>query len=318
MADKNIVALVHGIRYEAQGIIRIELRPLADAVFPSFEPGAHIDLHLPCGINRSYSLLGSPHTLDRYVVAVLRDQNSRGGSAWIHDKLRVGTELVISAPRNHFPVDASAQKNVLLAGGIGITPIFCMYRELLLKGSSPVLIYCARSRAEAAMLDEITALGGKVYYHFDDESGSTPDLQALLRGYDKDSHFYGCGPVAMLDAFHAACEQLGYEFVHIERFTAAEIAASADARTSYEVELAQSGQTLQIQAGENLLNRLLDAGVDVGFACQEGLCGSCEVTVIDGEVDHRDSVLSPSEQATNTTMMVCVSGCKSAKLTLDL
>ncbi|MDO6462336.1 PDR/VanB family oxidoreductase [Granulosicoccaceae sp. 1_MG-2023] len=317
MSEQTITARVHAIRYEAAGINSIELRPCGDAVFPAFEPGAHIDLHLPNGIRRSYSLLNSPQEQGRYVVAVLRDRHSRGGSAWIHRELRVGDELPLSGPRNLFPLDMSASRSVLLAGGIGVTPILCMYRALMQAGAQVELIYCARSRAEAALLDEITALGGRVQFHFDDEAGA-PDLQSLLGGHAPDTHFYCCGPTPMLDSFEAVCERLGYRNVHTERFTAADVAPSAEARDSYEVELVQSGKTLLVEAGQSLLDQLLEAGVDVGFACREGICGSCEVAVIEGEVDHRDSVLSDSERAANSVMMVCVSGCKSKKLSLDL
>lgn len=317
-SNTTMSALVHTVRYEAKGINSIDLRPLSDSGFPQFEAGSHIDLHLPNGITRSYSLLNSPDDSNRYVVGVLRDQKSRGGSEWIHTQLRVGSELKISAPRNNFPMDMEAVNSVLVAGGIGITPILCMYRELLKNGREAELIYCARSRAEAALLEEIKALGGKVRYHFNDEAGTLPDLEALLHGYGKDTHFYCCGPTPMLDSFEAVCERLGYPQVHIERFAAVEVAPSEDAQDSYEVELAKSGTSLQIQPGETLLERLEEAGVDVDCSCREGVCGSCEVAVLDGEIDHRDGVLTKDERAANNTMMVCVSGCKSKKLVLDL
>ena len=318
MSNATLPALVHTLRYEAEGIISVELRPWGDTHFPRFEAGSHIDLHLPNGLIRSYSLLNSPDQPGRYVVGILRDRKSRGGSEWIHSHLRVGTQLAISAPRNNFPLDMSARHSVLLAGGIGVTPILCMYRQLLQQGKSVELIYCARSRREAAMIEEIEALGGKVRYHFDDEKGVPPDLLASLGGQPADTHFYCCGPGPMLDAFEASCAQLGYGHVHIERFAAVEVAPSADALDSYEVELKRSGKTLQVDAGMVLLDVLLEAGCDVDHSCREGVCGSCELKVLEGDVDHRDGVLTKAERAANASMMVCVSGCKSRRLVLDI
>lgn len=318
MPNQYITSKVYSIRYEAQDINSIELRPNGESLFPSFEPGAHISLHLPNGISRSYSLISAPQDRERYVIAVLLDRNSRGGSSWIHRNLRVGDEIKLSIPRNNFPVDLSAPKSVLLAGGIGVTPILSIYRELLAREKEAELIYCARSRVEAALLDTLMSLGGRTHCHFDEEAGNRPDIETLLKGYDKDTHFYCCGPTPMLDSFEAVCRKLGYGSVHTERFTSAAIVSEDSAGDYYEVELARSGITLNIAPGEKLLDRLLDAGVDVDYSCQEGICGACEVSVIDGEVDHRDSILSEDERIANTKMLVCVSACKNTKLTLDI
>ena len=323
MSNDSLTALVYQIRYEAEGIISVELRPEPGAAdFPAFEAGSHIDLKLPNGMTRSYSLYNSPADKNRYVVGILRDHKSRGGSEWVHTQLRVGSRLPISAPRNNFPLHAAAETSVLVAGGIGITPVLCMFRELLDQGKKAELIYCARKRSEAAFIGEILALaeakGGVVTLRFDEEEGTPPNLEELLHLHAKNSHFYCCGPTPMLDSFEATCEPLGYDNCHIERFAAVEIAASEYARDSYVVELAKSGATLQINAGDVLLERLEEAGVSVDCSCREGVCGSCEVAVLSGEIDHRDGVLTKDERAANNTMMVCVSGCKSEKLVLDL
>lgn len=314
----TLSALVHTLRHEAEGIISVELRPWGDTVFTPFEAGSHIDLHLPNGLVRSYSLLNAPSDQGRYVVGILRDRASRGGSRYVHEQLRVGTQLQISQPRNNFALDTRASYSVLVAGGIGITPIYCMFRQLLALGRSAELIYCARSRAEAALVDEISGLGAKVLYHFNDEKGGLPDLASYLAGRPADTHFYCCGPTPMLDAFEQTCERLGYPHAHIERFTAAEVAASEDAQDSYSVELSKSGKTVSVEPGLNLLDVLLEAGCDIEYSCREGVCGSCETRVLEGDVDHRDGVLSKAERAANKSMMVCVSGCKSRRLVLDL
>ncbi|WP_054885727.1 PDR/VanB family oxidoreductase [Pseudomonas sp. NBRC 111130] len=314
----TVSALVHTLRHEADGIISVELRPWGDTVFAPFEAGAHIDLHLPNGLVRSYSLLNSPSDQGRYVVGILRDRGSRGGSRYVHEQLRVGTQLTISQPRNHFALDTRASHSVLVAGGIGITPIYCMFRQLLALGRSAELVYCARSRREAALLEPLAELGAKVVYHFNDEKGSLPDLAHYLAGRAEDTHFYCCGPTPMLDAFEAVCEQLGYQHAHIERFTPVEVTAAEDALDRYSVELSKSGKTLEVEPGLNLLDVLLEAGCDIDHSCREGVCGSCETRVLEGDIDHRDGVLSKAERAANGSMMVCVSGCKSRRLVLDL
>ncbi|TLX56875.1 oxidoreductase [Stutzerimonas nosocomialis] len=317
MSTATTTALVHTLRYEAEGIISVELRPWGDTVFAPFEAGSHIDLHLPNGLVRSYSLLNSPSDRGRYVVGILRDRKSRGGSEFIHSQLRVGMQLTISQPRNNFHLDTAASHSVLVAGGIGITPIYCMYRQLLALGRSAELIYCARSRREAALLEEISGLEGQVVYHFDDEKGVSPDLANYLAGKPADTHFYCCGPTPMLDAFEQTCERLGYPHAHIERFAAAELPPAADAQGSYSVELKRSGKTLEIGPGDNLLEALLNAGCDIENSCREGVCGACETRVLEGEPDHRDGVLSKAERQANKSMMVCVSGCRSSRLVLD-
>ncbi|MFC3608191.1 PDR/VanB family oxidoreductase [Stutzerimonas tarimensis] len=318
MTTATTTALVHTLRYEAEGIISVELRPWGDNVFAPFEAGSHIDLHLANGLVRSYSLLNSPDERNRYVVGILRDRKSRGGSEYVHSQLRVGMQLSISQPRNNFHLEAGAGHSVLVAGGIGITPIYCMYRQLLALGRSAELIYCARSRREAALLEEIAGLPGKVVLHFDDEKRTPPDLAAYLAGRPSDTHFYCCGPTPMLDAFEGACERLGYPHAHIERFAAAELPPAVDAQGSYSVELKRSGKTLQMEPGQNLLDALLEAGCDIDNSCREGVCGACETRVLEGQPDHRDGVLSKAEREAGKSMMVCVSGCRSARLVLDV
>lgn len=317
----TLTARVHTLRYEAEGIVSVELRPALDGIeFPAFEPGAHIDLHLGNGLVRSYSLCNPSSDRGRYVVGVLEDRKSRGGSRYVHQQLRVGTTLPISAPRNNFHLEEGAERTVLVAGGIGITPVWCMLQRLVALGRRVELIYCARSRREAAFRDAIEALAGdsvQVTWHFDEEKGAPPDLAALLAGKDAGTHFYCCGPAPMLAAFEQACEVLGQAHVHIERFAAAP-AETASATQPCVVECARSGKRVEVPAGKSILDSLIDAGLQPEYSCKEGVCGACETKVLEGEVDHHDGILSQSERAANTTMMICVSGCKGSRLVLDI
>jgi len=315
--SQSLTMRVQAMRYEARGVVSIELQDPSGAQLPEFGPGAHIDLHLANGLVRSYSLCGAPEVRDRYTVGVLLDRNSRGGSRFVHEQLRVGTTLTVAAPRNHFVLDEGAAHTVLVAGGIGVTPIVCMARRLAERGRSFTMLYCARSRAEAAFVEQLSAYGDAVRFHFDDEAGAPPDLNALLAGQDAATHFYCCGPGPMLNAFESACEAHGYPNVHIERF-AADPATEAVQEGEYSVTLQRSGKNVLVPSGKSLLDAILEAGVQVEYSCREGVCGSCETAVVEGCPDHRDSVLSNSERASNKTMMVCVSGCKGPRLVLDI
>lgn len=326
MSSTTLCALVHAMRYEAEGIVSIELRPGPGAApFPSFEPGAHIDLHLPNGLIRSYSLLYPAADSQRYVIGVLHDRNSRGGSRYVHEQLRVGMTLSISVPRNNFVLHESATRSVLVAGGIGVTPMLCMLRRLAQLGKPVDFIYCARSRKETAFVDEIHALVNsaiRLSFHFDDECGGPPDLRKLLAEYPADMHdlhLYCCGPGPMLDAFERTCEALGHANMHIERFIPVADHAEAGLHAgSYSVELKRSGKTVTVPPGVSLLEALLAAGVSHDYSCKEGVCGACETKVLAGEVEHRDSILTKAERASNRSMMVCVSSCRKGPLVLDI
>lgn len=322
MSSSTLSALVHAMRYEAEGVISIEVRPAPGTVpFPAFEPGAHVDLHLPNGLVRSYSLL-EPATGGRYLIGVLHDRNSRGGSRYVHQQLRVGMTLPVSVPRNNFALHESAAHSVLVAGGIGVTPMLCMLRRLAELGKPVDFIYCARSRKEAAFVDEISALANsaiRLSFHFNDECGGSPDLRKLLGEYAADTHLYCCGPGPMLDAFERTCDALGYANVHIERFTPlVDHGGEALNADCYSVELKRSGKTVTVPPGVSLLDALLAAGVSHDYSCKEGVCGACETKVLAGEVEHRDSILTKAERASNKSMMVCVSGCRKGPLVLDI
>lgn len=309
-------ATVQAIRHEAQRVISIELRPPRGSMFPAFDAGSHIDLYLPNGMMRSYSLCNAAEDNDRYVIGVLKVEDSRGGSRYVHEQLRVGAEIEISRPRNNFRLHEDALHTVLIAGGIGITPILSMARRLCGLGHSIELLYCARSRREAAFVEEIDSLGIQVKWHFDDEQDERVDLAQFLASRRGDAHFYACGPTAMLDDFERLSNALGLTQVHLERFVAR--GALAQSTSPYRVELKRSGRSLEVAPGNTLLQTLLDAGIEVQHGCKQGVCGACKTRVLSGEPDHRDTVLSASERASKAVMTVCVSGCNGESLTLDL
>jgi ferredoxin-NADP reductase len=319
---KTLSARIHQIRLEAQEIVSLELRPSDNTErWPAAGPGAHVDLHLAPGLARSYSLVEA--TPQQYVLAVLRDRNSRGGSRHVHEQLRVGQTIEISHPRNHFVLDESAEMTVLLAGGIGITPLYAMLKRLAELGRRGHLIYCARSRGDAAFIQEISTLCSdnisvQCTYIFDDENGGPPDIAQILSGYGPDAHYYCCGPARMIDAFESACQQMQLPNVHVERFAAVQQSSVSTPTLGYTVELRKTGKSLVVPAGANLLDSLIEAGCSVSFSCHEGVCGSCETRVLEGDIEHRDGILTRDERAANKSMMVCVSTCRSSKLVLDM
>jgi ferredoxin-NADP reductase len=296
----------------AVNLYRFE-RPDGGAL-PAAEPGAHIDVHLPNGVERQYSLTEWSPQPHAYHVAIKRDPDSRGGSAYIHEELRVGTLLSISAPRNNFPLDEGPAPSVLIAGGIGITPIWCMARKLEQLGRDWTLHYACRARSEAAFLAPIEA-SGHAHLHFDQEqNGAVLNVAAIVAGAPREAHLYCCGPAPMLKAFEAATTGWPADRLHVEYFTPK---FERDLSGGYVVELARSGRTFQVPPGETILEVLRAAGIEVETSCEEGVCGSCETRVLAGVPDHRDAILSAQERAENKTMFICCSGAKSERLVLD-
>jgi ferredoxin-NADP reductase len=328
MPSHPLSARIHQLRHEAEGIVSVELRPAGPtASFPPVEAGAHVDVHLPNGIVRSYSLSNMPGETHRYVLGVLNDRASRGGSRFVHEQLRVGTVIGLSNPRNHFKLDESGEASVLVAGGIGITPLLSMLQRLGALGRKVHMIYCARSRREAGFLEDVarlTAATGALTLHFDDERGGPPDLKALMAPYvGANTHFYACGPAPMLAAYEAALAALGQGNVHLERFAAAPAVHAATEKAEaaggeYTVELRKSNRVITVKPGQKLLDAVLDAGISADYSCCDGICGACETPVLEGEVEHHDSLLTDDERAANKTMMICVSRAKGDKLVLDL
>jgi vanillate O-demethylase ferredoxin subunit len=308
---------VKRISFEAQGVLGFELRPVNTQPLPAFTAGAHVDLHLQNGSIRSYSLLNPQTESHRYLIAVNRDAASRGGSKYLHENIRPGDVLTVSPPRNNFPLNEDAQESVFIAGGIGVTPILAMVHRLESLGKSWRLHYCARTRKSAAYVEELIALGSdRVRLTFDGEDGGQIlDLAAVVASAAPGAHLYCCGPTGMLSAFERATAAIASDRVHLEYFAATRAAA---VEGGFAIDLAKSGRTLLVPPGRSILDVLIEAGVDIHFSCAEGICGSCETRVLAGTPDHRDLVLSTDEKASNRTMMICCSGCKSDKLVLDL
>lgn len=307
------------IRYEADGIVSLELTPKGGAL-PDFSAGSHIDLHLGNGQVRSYSLMNAPGERSLYRIGVFRDPDSKGGSAYIHDLLRVGQVLRVDAPRNNFVLHHDAEQSVFIAGGIGVTPFLAMAGTLNAAGRPWTLYYGCRDRNRAAFLHQLNAFAleghGRLICHFDDENnGRLLDIAAIIASTTPRAHFYCCGPSGMLTTFRAACEHLHPDHVHFEYFSSdVEIASDG----GFDVVLARSGRRIGIPAGSTILDTLAAVGVSVPYSCQQGICGACEVKVLSGTPDHRDMILSDAERASNATMLICCSGSLSDELVLDL
>jgi len=311
---------VRRISYEAENINSYELVLPEGGDLAPFTAGSHIDLHLPNGMIRSYSLVNEQSERHRYVIAVNRDASSRGGSSFVHDTIKAGDIVTISAPRNNFALHEEAEYSVLIAGGIGITPLMSMIRRLETLARPWKLFYAARTRRAAAFLAEFDAIRPEarlnLHVDFDDErAGRMFDLAAIVANAPAHAHLYCCGPVPMLEAFEKATAGRPTGHVHVEYFQAKE-APALDG--GFEVRLARSNRTITVEPGKRILDALLDAGVSANYSCSEGVCGTCETRVIEGIPDHRDQFLSPEERAANKTIMICCSGSKSGTLVLDL
>jgi len=310
---------VGDIQRIADTVVAITLQGEHGGALPAYEPGAHVDIRLPNGLVRSYSLTAPYDRAHPYAIAVHRDRASRGGSACIHDQLQAGDKVDVSPPRNLFPLAPGAHASVLIAGGIGVTPLYCMARQLAAQGRPWHLAYAARSRGAAAFASALQALAGqaraRLTLHFDDEAaGGVLDIEGLIREAPAGTHFYCCGPRPMLDAYLAACACLPGDQVHYERFGGETATVPGD---EFDIELARSGKTLRVKPGQTILDALLDAGVEVEYSCMQGICGSCVTSVLDGEPDHRDAFLSPGERAAGDRIMVCCSRSHGARLVLD-
>ncbi|MFI0449945.1 PDR/VanB family oxidoreductase [Actinomadura sp. 6N118] len=283
---------------------------------PPWEPGAHIDLVLGDGLVRQYSLCGDPADPYTWRVAVLREENGRGGSAHVHDRLAEGDRLTVRGPRNHFVFTPSRSRCLFIAGGIGITPILPMVAAAEAAGADWRLVYGGRRRSSMAFLDELERHGDRVETCPQDETGLL-DLDGLLGEPRADTLVYCCGPEALLAAVEERCAAWPPGSLRVERF-APKPEAGAASREAFEVELALSGRTLQIPPDRSILEVLESAGVAVLSSCQEGTCGTCETAVLDGVPDHRDSVLTEEEQRAGDLMMICVSRAAGPRLTLEL
>lgn len=291
-----------------------ELAPATAAELPRFEPGAHISLQLPNGVTRSYSLIRGSRNSGHYTIAVKRDPASRGGSAYIHEHVVAGMRLEIGAPVNNFRLVEDVRYTVLVAGGIGITPIYTMARRLSELDRPWSLHYAARSPEHAAFLAQLAELPGKVHTYFAESGTPALRLGDVFDSTATDVHYYCCGPAPMIDAFLASAP-VDAAYLHVERFAAQAGETNAGGCT---VKLTRSGMTIDVPPGESILDAVLRHGVNVAYSCKEGLCGACETRVLDGVPAHRDLILDDDQKASGEVMMICCSGARSATLTLDL
>jgi cytochrome P450/ferredoxin-NADP reductase len=304
----------------ADGIVKLRLASLDGKPLPRWTPGAHIDVE--CGtseLSRQYSLCGDPDEAGVFEIAVLHEPEGRGGSAWVHANAKAGDRLRIRGPRNHFRLDETLQKAIFIAGGIGITPVSAMARRAKALGIDYELHYSGRSRASMAFVDDLAALHGeRLHVHAADE-GRRNDLRALLAQPVPGAQVYACGPLRMLEALEGCCAAWPEGALRVEHFESTLATLDPSKEQAFEVELKDSGLVLTVPPDQTLLSALRAANVDVQSDCEEGLCGSCEVRVLAGKVDHRDVVLTRSERDANTKMMTCCSrACEGGRLVLEL
>ncbi|GLZ02604.1 ferredoxin [Actinomadura sp. NBRC 104412] len=300
----------------AAGVVALHLVSPSGADLPAWRPGAHIDLLLPSGLVRQYSLCGRPGDLSTWRVAVLREPDGAGGSAYVHDRLAAGQRLRVRGPRNHFELEP-ADRYLFIAGGIGITPLLPMVESVQRSGAPWRLVYGGRSRASMAFTDELARYGTKVELRPQDETGLL-DLDTLLGEPRPGTKVYCCGPEALLTAVEERCSRWPGDALRVERFRPRRPGPSAAEDSAFLVELASSGRVIEVPPHVSILAALEEAGVPVLNSCREGTCGTCETTVLDGEPDHRDSVLTPEERASGEFMMICVSRARGDRLVLDL
>ncbi|MEV8566269.1 PDR/VanB family oxidoreductase [Streptomyces sp. NPDC051322] len=318
MNDHEAELTVSRRTVEASGVVSLTLRHPQGAELPPWQPGAHVDLLLPGGQERQYSLCGDPHERTRWRIAVLREESGRGGSATVHDALTEGTTVRVRGPRNHFPLQP-APRYRFVAGGIGITPILPMIAAADAAGAEWTLLYGGRSRSSMAFADDLVArYGDRVDVAPQDETGLL-DLDALLGTPQADTLVYCCGPGPLLTAAERSCSSWEAGTLHMERFSPKELPAeSGTGAHAFELELRRSGRVLTVAPERSVLDTVREAGIDVLYSCTEGTCGTCETDILEGAADHRDSVLTAAEQQANETMMICVSRCLGSRLVLDL
>ncbi|GAB3626501.1 Vanillate O-demethylase oxidoreductase [Pandoraea terrae] len=305
---------------EAEGIFSYELAAADGAALPRFSAGAHIDVYIRPGLIRQYSLCNHPRERHRYVIAVLREPNSRGGSHAMHDAVHAGDVIEISEPRNHFPLTPAA-RTLLFAGGIGITPILSMAERLSEMGADFALHYCCRSADRAAFVDRIAdaAYARHAHFHYDDgDDGQRLVLSATLGEPAPDKHLYVCGPTGFISYIVESAKANGWrdDAIHLEYFGAKP--ADPSKQNAFSVQIASTGRIIDVPADKSVVTALEAHGVTIPVSCEQGVCGTCLTRVLRGEPDHRDLYLTDEEKARNDQFTPCCSRSKSEMLVLDL
>ncbi|WP_111642479.1 PDR/VanB family oxidoreductase [Marinimicrobium alkaliphilum] len=306
--------------YEAEDVISFELAEPNGRPLPAFSAGAHIDVEIKEGMVRQYSLCNHPEERDRYLIGVLREPESRGGSITLHEEIKEGDLLKISPPKNHFPL-VHAPRTLLFAGGIGITPLLCMAERLAHINADFEMHYSARSKQRAAFLQRIqnSSFSDRAYFHFSDQGPAHRlQLESIVSKPNADTHIYICGPGRFIDHVLDVCETYGWsdDQLHTEFFSGRDIDTSSD--SDFEVQIASSGATFSIPADKTVLQVLYENDIDVPASCEQGVCGTCLTRVLEGTPDHRDMYQTEEEQAANDQFTPCCSRAHSKRLVLDL
>ena len=305
---------------EAQGICTYELASADGSALPAFSAGSHIDVHLPGGLIRQYSLCNHPDEQHRYLIGVLRDPASRGGSQSLHEQIKSGDSLRISEPRNLFPLIHEARHSLLFAGGIGITPILCMAERLAHSGADFELHYCARSSERAAFVERLrnSPFADRVFMHFDEQPETALNAAQVLASPQPGTHLYVCGPGGFMQHVLDSARAQGWQehALHREYFAAAPVDSSNDG--SFSVKVGSTGQVFDIPADKTVVQVLESHGIDIPMSCEQGVCGTCLTRVLEGVPEHRDMFLTEEEQACNDQFTPCCSRSKSPMLVLDI
>lgn len=305
---------------EAEGILSLDFISASGAPLPGFKPGAHIDVHLPGGLVRQYSLCHpcSQPTTTQYTIAVQREPQSRGGSVAVHEHLQAGVKIQVSEPRNLFELEPAAAKHLLFAGGIGITPILCMAQALAQQQQPFELHYFCRSQERAAFVELLNSPAVKPFVHWHIGVEAPSKVGELLSAPDEQAHAYVCGPTGFMDCVLGEAATRGWraQNLHKEYFTP--VSTEQDGDQSFQVQVASTGKCYEIPAGRTVFEILDESGVDVPVSCEQGICGTCVTRVISGVPDHRDQFLTDEEKASNTCFTLCCSRSRSAMLVLDL
>lgn len=312
---------VSAVKDEAQGVRSFELVDVMGNALPAFSAGAHIDVMPPGGPTRSYSLCNSPCERHRYLIAVQREASSRGGSASMHERVSAGDLLTISAPKNNFPLAKGASSSLLLAAGIGVTPILSMAEQLHVTGADFRMHYCTRSQQRTAFHHRITTApySDKVHFHFDDgEAVQRFDVATHLPEPQSGVHLYVCGPGGFIESVLTTAQALGWKESHLHREYFGAHVESSGTEEGFEVVAARTGKVIMVPPEKTILQALAEAGVHMPFSCEQGVCGTCETRVLDGVPEHRDLYLTPQEQGANDRLMPCCSRSLSHRLVLDL
>ena len=319
MSAAELKLRVQSITYQAQGINTFELVDPQGGALPHFTAGAHIDVLLENGLIRQYSLANDPRETHRYIIGVLHEPEGRGGSAAMHATVRVGQLLKISPPRNHFPLADDAKFHLLLAGGIGVTPMMAMMQELRAKGASYQLHYCARSPETTAFYDELCEQRNTrnvIVHHDGGDYTQGLDIAALLKDCAPGTHLYYCGPGGFMAAAEKAARHWPLGTVHCEYFTAGDDVAATATDAAFQVKIASSGDVYDIPPDQSIVKVLKDHGIDVPTSCESGLCGTCLTPFLEGEPEHRDLLLNAEEH--QEFVLICCARSKTPVLVLDL